>query len=154
MTQEIAKEVDYFTKMDLITITRLDRPTAILAYKVLKLAQKPIFSGSLDHRINMLDYNKVTALLDIGFDTVKQQIGLGSDLVEELKHKMEELGQKKIFHCYWDILNESKGCLPEARKGATMNMINNQLYVFGGFSRDTFNDLKVFDLTVCKWQDV
>ena len=73
----------------------------------------------------MLDYNKVTALLDIGFDTVKQQIGLGSDLVEELKHKMEELGQKKIFHGYWDILNESKGCLPEARKGATMNMINN-----------------------------
>jgi N-acetylneuraminic acid mutarotase len=52
------------------------------------------------------------------------------------------------------MINESKGSLPEARKGATMNIINNQLYVFGGFSRDTFNDLKVFDLTTNKWNDV
>jgi hypothetical protein len=78
--------------MELVTLSRLDRSTAILGYKVLKLAQKPIFSGSLDHRINMLDYNKVFALLENGFDRVKQQLGVGIDLVEELKRKMEELG--------------------------------------------------------------
>jgi len=74
--------------------------------------------------------------------------------MEELKHKMDQLGDKRIFHGYWDCLNEVKGCLPESRKGSTMNMIDNQCYIFGGFSRDTYNDLKVFDVFMNKWNTV
>lgn len=31
-------------------------------------------------------------------------------------------------------------------------MIKNQLYVFGGFARNTYNDLKIYDLTMNRWE--
>jgi hypothetical protein len=68
MTKENDMELEYFTKMDLGQFSKLDRPMAILAYKVLTIASKPIFSGSLDHRINMLDPKKVLPLLEMGHD--------------------------------------------------------------------------------------
>ena len=59
LTKEYCEELDYFTKVDLPVIARLDHQTAILAYKTLNLASKPVFSGALDHRINVLDLKKV-----------------------------------------------------------------------------------------------
>lgn len=35
-----------------------------------------------------------------------------------------------------------------------MNLVGNELYIFGGFSRDTYNDLKVFDFFTSKWIEV
>ena len=35
-----------------------------------------------------------------------------------------------------------------------MNLIGNEIYVFGGFSRDTYNDLKVFDMGTTRWREV
>lgn len=66
---------------------------------------------------------------------------------------MDQLSEKQIFHGYWDCLQETSGCLPEARKGTSINIIKNQLYVFGGFARNTFNDLKIFDMTMNRWEE-
>lgn len=59
-----------------------------------------------------------------------------------------------MYHGYWDMLIEERGTLPEARKGATMNQVNGELYVYGGFSRDTYSDLKVFNVTALRWRDI
>ena len=59
-----------------------------------------------------------------------------------------------MYHGYWDCIHDVKGCLPEARKGCTINLVNNDLFVFGGFSRDTYNDIKVFDTVTSKWREV
>ena len=140
--------------MEISTLAKMDRASQIVAYKHLSMAMKPIFSGSVDHRINLLDPRKVQSLIDLGPERRKQLIGKGSDLLEELEHKLDLLKNKRIFHGYWDCINDVKGCLPEARKGASMNIIGSEIFVFGGFSRDTYNDLKVFDVTTCKWREV
>merc|ERR1712176_501155 len=85
---------------------------------------------------------------------MKQQLGPAAEIVLEHKKQYGMLSEKQIFHGYWDCITDVRGCLPEARKGATMNMLNSQIYIFGGFSRDTFSDLKVFDLTLSKWSEV
>ena len=78
----------------------------------------------------------------------------GYELVEELKLMMTLLRNKRIYHGYWDAINDVHGCLPESRKGASMNLVNNEIYVFGGFSRDTYNDLKCFNINTSKWREV
>ena len=35
-----------------------------------------------------------------------------------------------------------------------MNLCNNEIYIFGGFSRDTYNDLKVFNLNTNHWREI
>ena len=72
MTKEMQFDLDYYTKMDLSLLAKMDRQNAIIAYKTLKIALNPVFSGSLDHRINMLDPKKAFALLELGPERVKQ----------------------------------------------------------------------------------
>lgn len=65
-----------------------------MAYKTLKVALNPVFSGSLDHRINMLDPKKALSLLDLGADKVRQQVGSGLKLLQELKFYTDQLNDK------------------------------------------------------------
>ena len=59
-----------------------------------------------------------------------------------------------MFHGYWDSIQDTKGGIPESRKGTTMNLVGNELYIFGGFSRGTYNDLKILNLNTNKWREV
>lgn len=59
-----------------------------------------------------------------------------------------------MYHGYWDTYIESKGCLPESRKGASLNLLGNKLYLFGGMSRQTFGDMKIFDIDSRIWSIV
>ena len=52
MTREYHKEMNYWLRMELQTIAKLERHDAVNAFKILTAAQKPVFSGSVDHRIN------------------------------------------------------------------------------------------------------
>ena len=85
---------------------------------------------------------------------IQQAAGDGLSLMVELKDNFEGLMNKTIFHGYWDTLPEMRGCIPEARKGATMNMIGSKIYIFGGLSRHTYNDMKIFDLEDKSWKQV
>ena len=75
-------------------------------------------------------------------------------MIDELRKNLASLRNKRIYHGYWDTISETSGCLPESRKGATMNVMNNEIYVFGGFSRDTYNDLKVLNVNQSHWREV
>ena len=85
-------------------------------------------------------------MFEMGQDRLRQFVGRSIELLNELKVKFDELEKRQIFHGYWDCITDVKGCIPESRKGSSMNLVSNEVYVFGGFSRDTYNDMKVFDL--------
>ena len=93
-------------------------------------------------------------MFEMGQDRLRQFVGKSLEMLNELKVKFDELETRKIFHGYWDCITDVKGCIPESRKGASMNLVSNEVYIFGGFSRDTYNDMKVFDLTTNKWREV
>ena len=45
------------------------------------------------------------------------------------------------------------GHRPETREGGTLTAINRKLYLFGGRCRKLFNDVKVLDPTVLRWEE-
>lgn len=50
-----------------------------------------------------------------------------------------------MLYGQWSIQTH-QGAIPDSREGATACMIDNYLYLFGGFSRDLFKDVRVFDV--------
>ena len=101
----------------------MDKNTAMLAYKALLQAAKPTFSGNCDHRINLLDPKKCQQILNLTKEQLGKVMIKGHELVEELRLMMTLLRNKRIFHGYWDAINDVQGCLPESRKGASMNLV-------------------------------
>ncbi len=51
----------------------------------------------------------------------------------------------------WSVLGQH-GSLPHSREGASASVIDNSFYVFGGFSRDLFGDLRCFDIHSGQWR--
>ena len=128
--------------------------TLQLAYRALIQAAKPTFSGSVDHRINLLDPKKCQVLLNLTKEHLQAVMSKGFELVDEFRLTLTLLRNKRIYHGYWDAVGETIGCIPESRKGASMNLCKNEIYVFGGFSSDTFNDLKVFNMNQNRWRQI
>ena len=78
----------------------------------------------------------------------------GQKLIDEMRKAHTLLKNKQMYHGYWDIIEEKSGCIPDSRKGFSMNIVDNDIYVFGGFARDTFNNLKRFNIKQGRWSDV
>ena len=72
----------------------------------------------------------------------------------ELKFMTDMLLARKCLHGYWDCETNAKGSLPDTREGSTMAMIDNTIYVFGGFSREIYNDTRAFDVDTKTWRVV
>ena len=51
----------------------------------------------------------------------------------------------------WKILNP-RGFIPDSRTGATMNIVNRFIYIFGGERSDQSNDIKKLDYQNLKWE--
>ena len=52
----------------------------------------------------------------------------------------------------WEV-KASTGSLPDAREGLTAAMLpNDNLYMFGGFSRGLYNDIRTVNVTTQKWE--
>ena len=155
---EIDDNMEGIINLELSTLGRFTIKEAQRAYKILVRSSKPTFSGSIDHRINLLDARKVLPIMNMNEDKVaniiQQAAGDGVNLMKELKYNFDDLMSRTIYHGYWETINENKGCLPDARKGATMNMIGSNIYVFGGLSRETYNDIKIFEIDHRRWKGV
>lgn len=66
----------------------------------------------------------------------------------------DNLYNRRLMHGFWDNIFECQGNLPDAREGATISLLNEKIYVFGGFSRILFDDLKVLDLVSGIWKQI
>lgn len=71
--------------------------------------------------------------------------------MEELKECKEKLEKKEMIYGLWNIL-QTNGSIPQSREGGTCGLVDSHLYVFGGFSRGIFNDVRVLDLNNMKWR--
>jgi N-acetylneuraminic acid mutarotase len=56
----------------------------------------------------------------------------------------QKLDKKILFTGIWESII-TNGSLPDSREGSTGCIINNNVYIFGGFARNLFNDLRVLD---------
>ena len=51
----------------------------------------------------------------------------------------------------WEC-NYALGNMPHSREGGSGCLIGDDLYIFGGFSRDLFGDLRVLNTDINKWK--
>ena len=65
LTKEINEEDEYMPNLEIPLMAKFDVEQAQAAYKILVRAMRPVYSGSLDHRINMLDAKKVLPILNL-----------------------------------------------------------------------------------------
>ncbi|CAG9331840.1 unnamed protein product [Blepharisma stoltei] len=54
---------------------------------------------------------------------------------------------------FWEI-KRTEGFIPEARVGATMVVVNGNIYLFGGQAGDRLNDIKMLDYKTYHWESV
>lgn len=72
----------------------------------------------------------------------------------ELKTMTDDLLQRKLLHGFWDCPVDDKGSIPDSREGAAIASIENTIYLFGGFSREIYNDTRFYDLDSNTWGTV
>eukprot|EP00347_Sterkiella_histriomuscorum_P022130 403331578 len=158
------KEVDDnekdFLKMEIKEFVNLSSEELQQAYNRLMKAVIPVFSGAIDTLINKLDLKKLkdnanpySYLYKIN-PQIKDQSSLNEieqSLVEQLKTCRSSLEDQDMLYGQWSILTQ-QGSIPDSREGSTACMIDNNLYLFGGFSRDLFRDVRVFDIQTQRWR--
>ena len=154
LTKEIHDDLEYMANLDLQLIFKLSLTEAQLAYKTLVRSVRPVFSGALDHRINMLDARKVLPVLALDNLNKSQLTEQDLNLMLELKTMSDKLVARKLLHGYWDCITEAKGCLPDSRESSTMAMVDETIYVFGGFSREIYNDTRAYDMQHKTWRPI
>lgn len=74
--------------------------------------------------------------------------------MKELQLVHNNLQNRKLMHGFWDNIFQCSGSLPETREGASTNLLNDRLFIFGGFSRILFNDLKAMNLSNNHWKQI
>ena len=93
----------------------------------------------------MLDAKKVLPVLSLENLNLSQLTEKDLHLMMELKTTTDALLARKLLHGYWDCVTDAKGALPDSREGSTMAMVGETVYVFGGFSRDIYNDTRAYN---------
>ena len=96
-------------------------------------------------------------------DRVVEQFPPEKDLIQELIQKYSGSGEfdfleianraksVKSVEAFWEK-RTGLGFNPSSRTGATLTMINRKAYLFGGECRSRFNDIKVLNTDIWKWE--
>jgi len=74
-------------------------------------------------------------------------------LIEEMIRMRKALDRCEITTALWES-DKPSGIIPVARESGAACIIENDMYVFGGFSREVFNDLRILDLNNHQWRVV
>lgn len=90
--------------MDEKLISKYTKAQAQIAYKLLSRAIAPTYSGSVDHRINLLNKQKVFTILDMD-DEQQREFKFNSEqmnLMNDLRNLTEKLYSRRILIGFWD----------------------------------------------------
>ena len=68
------------------------------------------------------------------------------NLIEEMIECRKDLEKNYIASGLWESV-QTVGAIPDSREGSTGIVLGTYLYLFGGFSRDLYQDLRKIDLT-------
>lgn len=72
-------------------------------------------------------------------------------LIDQYFDVKKRLDSKDLFTGIWNLM-ETSGSTPNSREGAAGCIVGNNIYIFGGFSRDIFSDLRLLDQNEQKWK--
>jgi len=67
---------------------------------------------------------------------------------------MKRILNKNILTSFWRPLRKVVGVSPPTMEGASMVFHNNNLYVYGGFCTNLYNEMRTFDIHKKKWSIV
>jgi hypothetical protein len=108
------------------------------AYQALVDCLKPIYSGSVDHRINIHQFKITIPFVSNDEDENK--------LYKDYLDLHKSMNDGRIRHGIWQRkFNVVTGSEPDAVEGAQACTIGVNCFVFGGFSRTIFNQLRSFN---------
>jgi hypothetical protein len=77
---------------------------------------KPVFSGSIDHRMNLLDFAKVKKISKN--DKFEIDSKNNKDLIESYEKAEEQLYSGDMRHGIWSRMDRLQGSVPNAMEGA------------------------------------
>lgn len=146
-TREVDDNIQDFLKLDIAKFRRLKPNEAAQAYKQLRKSIKPVFSGDVDPLVNMLDFSKVKAKLSKGSLISQSEM----EIIEQLTEMRGKLDEKEMMMGLWDSM-EALGSTPDSREGARACLLGSYVYVFGGFSRDLFKEVRYANLNDFRWK--
>ena len=74
--------------------------------------------------------------------------------MKELNKMTDNMYNRSILHGFWDTLSDCSGIHPDTREGSGMAILRNKLYIFGGFARELYCDMRVLDLKTKYWSTI
>lgn len=155
--RKIAKDLTALLKCDSGSST-----AKWLALSIRAVTRRPIFTGECDEQLNLVDPGSLSPM---GSKKRKQsskqrnsfrsesedvaKMSVDANMIASYRQKMKEIKNGEVLEVLF-CEKISTGSPPGAREGATMGIAGNQVYVFGGFSQNRFNDLRALDPDSCK----
>lgn len=136
MTKEVDDSqhdvIKYYTE----AVLRDIGPTELQkTYETLFKMIMPVYSGSVDHRVNLFDLKRVKGLLQIEngnqFEPDTRKILRAVVQADERLYQNRQIWQGIWCRDY----TKAKGHIPSAVEGASSCTIGNKVYIFGGFAR-------------------
>jgi N-acetylneuraminic acid mutarotase len=104
----------------------------------------------------LLDLRRVALVIDLDNKQL-QQYNFSQQqmkLMKELQTMEESLYNRSLLHGYWDTMFNTTGIHPDTREGCGMAIVRNNLYIFGGFARELYNDMRVLNLGTRYWSQI
>ena len=77
-----------------------------------------------------------------------------NELINEYEKLRNRQARKEIVQGFWKTLDSILGSAPSSKEGTTIIYDNSKLYLFGGFAREVYNDMKILDINKKKWHTV
>lgn len=126
--------------------------------RLLRSFTNPVFTGAVDPLVNRIDILYADEALDRrtkkGITLDQEFTPAEIELLSQYDEIRNRINDKKIFKGFWKILDSITGSTPPTMEGATLCYSNNALYLFGGFSRDVYDEMRICDLNKKKWSIV
>ena len=146
-TREVDDNIPDYLKMDVAKFRKLSPQEVADAYKQIKKATKTVFSGTVDPLVNILDYSRVKSKLSRNALCNQNEM----DIIEELVKLRKSLDNRALMVGMWDNI-DTVGSTPDSREGASACLMGNKIFVFGGFSRLLFKDIRYIDTSDYRWK--
>lgn len=123
--------------------------------RLVRACHSPIFSGAVDPMVNLLDFRYANDVLD---KRTKKGICLDGyfnraeiNLLDQFDVARIKKSEKAILSGGWKVIEGFSGSTPPSMEGTAICFTKNSLYLFGGFSRDVYDDMRICDFNTKKW---
>lgn len=108
---------------------------------------RPAFSGNCNTLINEIDFKYANQVLEKRTNkgiSLKDFFNQNEVELLEHYHSLRTKSQEgALIKGYWKPLDNFDGSAPGSQEGSALCFDNNKLYLFGGFSRDVYQDMRV-----------